>query len=81
MKQIKRPGLVQPIAGNFSDFNKSKFGRRKPYILTGLILTVIGYFIFGNSIIFGKWLGDTDKVKKYAIAISVSSLWVLNIGL
>ena len=33
--------IVQPIAGTISDFTNSRFGRRKPYILLGIVLSLI----------------------------------------
>ena len=33
--------VVQPIAGAFSDVSSSKWGRRRPYILTGTLILII----------------------------------------
>jgi MFS family permease len=33
--------IVQPIAGTYSDFTDSRWGRRQPYILLGMLLTLI----------------------------------------
>ena len=33
--------IIQPVAGTFSDFTNSRWGRRRPYILLGMLLTLI----------------------------------------
>ena len=33
--------IIQPIAGTFSDFTNSRWGRRRPYILLGMLLALI----------------------------------------
>ena len=33
--------IVQPVAGTFSDFTRSRWGRRRPYILLGMLFSLI----------------------------------------
>ena len=33
--------IIQPVAGTFSDFTNSRWGRRRPYILLGMLMTLI----------------------------------------
>jgi len=41
--------LVQPIVGTLSDEFKSRFGRRRPFMLLGAVLTAISLILMPNS--------------------------------
>ncbi len=41
--------VVQPLIGAISDKTKSKFGRRRPYLLSGAIIAAIALWLFPNS--------------------------------
>ncbi len=41
--------LVQPIVGTLSDEFKSRFGRRRPFLLIGALLTAISLILMPNS--------------------------------
>jgi maltose/moltooligosaccharide transporter len=41
--------LVQPIIGAMSDDSKSRFGRRRPFLLAGALLTAISLILMPNS--------------------------------
>ena len=41
--------VVQPLVGAMSDKTKSKFGRRRPYLLGGAIIASIALWLFPNS--------------------------------
>lgn len=41
--------IVQPIIGHMSDKTWNRFGRRRPYFLTGAILATLALFIMPNS--------------------------------
>lgn len=41
--------VVQPLIGAMSDKTKSKFGRRRPYLLGGAIIASIALWLFPNS--------------------------------
>jgi maltose/moltooligosaccharide transporter len=54
--------IVQPIIGHYSDKTWNKLGRRKPYFLTGALLSSIALIILPNSggfssIIPALWIG------------------------
>ncbi|HEX5171522.1 MAG TPA: MFS transporter [Cyclobacteriaceae bacterium] len=46
--------IVQPIVGHYSDQTWSKFGRRKPYFLTGAILSSCALLLMPNAWILGE---------------------------
>lgn len=41
--------VVQPLIGALSDKTKSKFGRRRPYLLGGAIIASVALWLFPNS--------------------------------
>lgn len=41
--------IVQPLIGALSDKTKSKFGRRRPYLLWGAIIASVALWLFPNS--------------------------------
>jgi maltose/moltooligosaccharide transporter len=46
--------IVQPIVGHYSDRTWNKLGRRKPYFLTGAILSSIALLLMPNAWILGE---------------------------
>ncbi|MBR3889859.1 MFS transporter, partial [bacterium] len=38
--------VVQPLVGVLSDNTKSKFGRRRPYLLAGALITAVALWAF-----------------------------------
>ena len=52
--------IVQPFLGTISDNCTSKFGRRKPFLFLGTILSAIGMGLMGESPRIGILLGDTE---------------------
>ena len=73
--------VVQPLVGVWSDRCESRFGRRRVFLAAGLLLSLVSMLCFGSSRELGRALGDTDAHKGVAIALAVTSLWLLNIGL
>lgn len=41
--------IVQPIVGHLSDHSRSRFGKRRPFLLTGGLLTVLALLIMPNA--------------------------------
>ncbi|KAJ6562313.1 major facilitator superfamily domain-containing protein [Mycena capillaripes] len=41
--------LVQPLVGAYADTNTSRWGRRRPYILTGCVICVAGMLLLGYT--------------------------------
>lgn len=41
--------IVQPIVGHLSDHSRSRFGRRRPFLLTGGVMTALALLIMPNA--------------------------------
>ena len=73
--------VVQPIIGVLSDNTKSRFGRRRPYLLGGAIITAIALWAFPHS------AGISDIISKVChcnmpawggLLIAALMIWVID---
>ena len=53
--------VVQPYMGVFSDHCRSRFGRRRPFILAGAILIVFGFMLMANATYLGALMPGKDR--------------------
>ncbi|KAH0433329.1 hypothetical protein IEQ34_027056 [Dendrobium chrysotoxum] len=77
--------LVAPTVGLLSDRSRSRFGRRRPFILAGCITICVAVILIGFSSDIGSALGDTmESCSTYigprwkAAIIYVVGFWVLD---
>jgi len=78
--------LLQPIIGSASDYCRSPWGRRRPYILVLGILMLLGISMFlnGDAVISGEVLGKEDRYSDMcnlatSEITSQQKLWRLNL--
>ncbi|KAK8942063.1 Sucrose transport protein SUT1 [Platanthera guangdongensis] len=80
--------VVQPCVGLWSDRCRSRFGRRRPFILVGCLLISAAVIVIAFSSDIGYGLGDTDKqdCRVYngprwrAAFIFVAGFWMLDLS-
>ncbi len=65
--------LIQPLAGMLSDRSTSRYGRRRPYILTGALLNVLFLFVVGASTLFIGAPSDAAFKTSFGITTSYAS--------
>ncbi|XP_020257324.1 sucrose transport protein SUT1-like isoform X2 [Asparagus officinalis] len=77
--------IVQPCVGLYSDKCRSRFGRRRPFILAGCLLICLAVTVIGFSSDIGYALGDTKEdcsvyhgPRWKAAFIFVGGFWVLD---
>ncbi|WPH00757.1 Hypothetical protein R9X50_00358700 [Acrodontium crateriforme] len=73
-------GLVmQPIIGMVSDSSKSKYGRRRPFMIGGAVAVCICMLILGwASEIIGLFVADEARIRQNAIRLAVVDIYVLD---
>lgn len=73
--------VVQPIIGALSDKTKSKFGRRRPYLLGGAIIASIALWLFPNSgdIVDGIVLATGLKIPLWGgLLFAAIMIWIID---
>ncbi|KAF2937526.1 hypothetical protein DAI22_03g056000 [Oryza sativa Japonica Group] len=77
--------VVQPCVGLYSDRCTSKWGRRRPYILTGCVLICLAVVVIGFSADIGYAMGDTKEdcsvyhgSRWHAAIVYVLGFWLLD---
>jgi len=83
--------IVQPLVGVLSDACKSPLGRRRPFLLSGCVLTTIALLLFSNSSSIGMYLGDSvlpqeaktesNTGTEIGLAIGVFSFFLLDFSI
>lgn len=68
--------VVQPIIGALSDKTKSKFGRRRPYLLGGAIIASVALWIFPNSGNIAALFGNVPAWT--GLLIAAVMIWVID---
>jgi len=76
--------IVQPVVGVWSDGCRSKWGRRRPFLLAGAIGCVIGMALIGASVDLGAALGDIRTSPDpgdhtWGIVLAISGLMIMNV--
>lgn len=72
--------FVQPLVGYFSDRCTSRFGRRRPYILSGASFIVLAVTIIAFSADIGYFFGDRGHKKMRAVVAFVIGFWILDVA-
>lgn len=55
--------IIQPLVGMWSDKSRSKYGRRRPFMVGGSLAVAACYFILGwAKEIAGYFVEDTEAV-------------------
>lgn len=75
--------IVQPIVGLMSDRCTSRFGRRRPFLVAGSVISVVFLMVFAYAEQIGLYFGDLEDetVKPCAIFVAVLSFWALDFAI
>ncbi|CAN6902515.1 unnamed protein product [Brassica oleracea] len=73
--------FVQPLVGHSSDRCKSKYGRRRPFIVAGAAAIAVSVLVIGHAADIGWACGDREgKIKPRAIVAFVLGFWILDVA-
>ena len=71
--------IVQPIIGVIADESKSKWGRRRPFIVVGALLSAVCLLTLGfTKEIVGAFVSDEDTVKSMTILLAVLAIYAVD---
>jgi len=72
--------VVQPIIGALADSSTSRFGRRRPYMVGGVLICAIGMLLFGRSRQVASWftaLGSSTN-NTLTIWLAILSIYLMD---
>lgn len=73
--------IVQPMIGVISDNTKSRFGRRRPYLLAGAIITAIALWAFPHSANISGFISSLLHVNFPAwsgVFVAAIMIWIID---
>lgn len=76
-------GLVmQPIVGVIADRSKSKYGRRRPFMVVGALVVAFFLILLGwAKEIVSIFATETETIKTFSIALAVGSIYALDFAI
>jgi len=74
--------IMQPIVGVIADQSRSKYGRRRPFMMMGSLAVALCLVILGwTKEIVGIFIRDPDMVKTCSIAVAVLGIYALDFAI
>ncbi|KAL2756238.1 hypothetical protein ACRALDRAFT_1063769 [Sodiomyces alcalophilus JCM 7366] len=74
--------ITQPIIGSIADQYKSKWGRRRPFIIMGSIIVTISFLLVGfTKEITDFWTTDEETSRTLAIFLAVMAIYVADFAI
>ncbi|KAJ5769336.1 hypothetical protein N7520_003895 [Penicillium odoratum] len=74
--------IIQPLIGVIADRSRSKWGRRRPFMVIGSFVVALCLIVLGwTAEIVGLFVTDPEKAKNVTIALAVSSIYAVDFSI
>ncbi|KKK12080.1 hypothetical protein P175DRAFT_094859 [Aspergillus ochraceoroseus IBT 24754] len=74
--------IIQPLIGVIADRSRSKWGRRRPFMIGGSFVVTLCLLVLGwTTEIVNFFVKDSEKVPKVTIALAVLSIYALDFAI
>ncbi|PKS10564.1 hypothetical protein jhhlp_002318 [Lomentospora prolificans] len=74
--------IVQPIVGAIADQSTSRWGRRRPLMVIGSVITAFHLFLLGfTREIVGVFLPESEFASRLTMWLAVYSIWVIDFAI
>ena len=74
--------IIQPLIGVIADRSRSKWGRRRPFMVFGSFVVALCLFVLGwTAEIVALFVSDPEKAKNYTIALAVLSIYAVDFSI
>ncbi|KAJ5306260.1 hypothetical protein N7508_005275 [Penicillium antarcticum] len=74
--------IIQPLIGVIADRSRSKWGRRRPFMVFGSFVVAFCLFILGwTAEIVGLFVKDPEKAKNGTIALAIISIYAVDFSI
>ncbi|MCJ1481002.1 hypothetical protein MMC06_001158, partial [Schaereria dolodes] len=74
--------IMQPVVGISADRSRSKWGRRRPFMIGGSMIVAVCLLILGwTSELIGHFTLEAETRRLWTIALAVSSIYVLDFAI
>ncbi|KAF3015665.1 hypothetical protein E8E14_012637 [Neopestalotiopsis sp. 37M] len=74
--------VVQPIVGAIADESRSRWGRRRPFIVVGAIVVALSLLVLGfTQEIVGLFVSDEEAAKTITILVAVLAIYAVDFSI
>ncbi|KAJ9615435.1 hypothetical protein H2200_001510 [Cladophialophora chaetospira] len=74
--------IMQPVVGAYADKSTSKYGRRRPFMVYGAIVTGAGLLLLGwTAEVVGLFISEGETRKNATILVAVLSVYALDFSI
>ncbi|KAL4951726.1 major facilitator superfamily domain-containing protein [Aspergillus filifer] len=74
--------VIQPLIGVIADRSRSKWGRRRPFMIGGSLIVTLCLLVLGwTAEIVAFFVKDADKASRFTIALAVLSIYAVDFAI
>ncbi|KAJ5820177.1 hypothetical protein N7474_005768 [Penicillium riverlandense] len=74
--------IIQPLIGVIADRSRSKWGRRRPFMVFGSFVVALCLVVLGwTAEIVALFVADAEKARNYTIALAVLSIYAVDFSI